>query len=301
MRGGSSHEPGDVQTKRWSVVMSDGSDHERKRRGANRAQQAQGDAIRKASVRPVCRAGPAGRRRGATLGGAAPGRRDARPIRAASVTISAASARPAAAPCRSGRPTVPTSMRPTARPPLRHRRWRAHRLAVRPRPGPRAHRRGGGCSAQAVGAQAYTVGNDIVFGAGQYSPGTAAGDHLLAHELAHVGQQGGAAPDSAEDRPGRAANEAGSGDHGRRDVRRHGHRQAGVLLCRRSEGLLQGREHAQAWPAARESDLPDRGRELSQQRRRHPHGGHRQARRDHYLPGARSLGGRVASSPCPRS
>ena len=43
-------------------------------------------------------------------------------------------------------------------------------------------------SAAAVDAHAYTVGNDIVFGAGRYIPHTLAGRHLLAHELAHVAQ-----------------------------------------------------------------------------------------------------------------
>ncbi|HET9979416.1 MAG TPA: DUF4157 domain-containing protein [Ktedonobacterales bacterium] len=38
-------------------------------------------------------------------------------------------------------------------------------------------------------ARAYTVGGDIVFGAGEYSPETASGRHLLAHELTHVIQQ----------------------------------------------------------------------------------------------------------------
>lgn len=45
-------------------------------------------------------------------------------------------------------------------------------------------------SAAAVGARAYTVGSDVVFGAGQYDPVGIAGRHLLAHELAHVVQQG---------------------------------------------------------------------------------------------------------------
>ncbi|HEX7318188.1 MAG TPA: DUF4157 domain-containing protein [Pyrinomonadaceae bacterium] len=45
-------------------------------------------------------------------------------------------------------------------------------------------------SARAVGAHAYTVGRDVVFGAGQYRPGTAEGRKLLAHELTHVVQQG---------------------------------------------------------------------------------------------------------------
>lgn len=44
-------------------------------------------------------------------------------------------------------------------------------------------------SARSYGALAYTYGQDIVFGAGQYAPGTAAGRQLLAHELAHVTQQ----------------------------------------------------------------------------------------------------------------
>ncbi|MDO8586985.1 MAG: DUF4157 domain-containing protein [Armatimonadota bacterium] len=44
-------------------------------------------------------------------------------------------------------------------------------------------------SARAVGALAYTVGRDVAFGAGQYSPGTSAGRGLLAHEIAHTLQQ----------------------------------------------------------------------------------------------------------------
>ena len=44
-------------------------------------------------------------------------------------------------------------------------------------------------SAAAIGAKAYTIGNHIVFGAGQYRPATAEGRELLAHELAHVVQQ----------------------------------------------------------------------------------------------------------------
>lgn len=45
-------------------------------------------------------------------------------------------------------------------------------------------------SAQAVNAQAYTVGRDIVFGAGRYTPDTLTGKRLIAHELTHVMQQG---------------------------------------------------------------------------------------------------------------
>lgn len=46
-------------------------------------------------------------------------------------------------------------------------------------------------SAAAYQARAYTVGGDIVFGAGEYAPDTASGRHLLAHELTHVVQQQG--------------------------------------------------------------------------------------------------------------
>jgi hypothetical protein len=45
-------------------------------------------------------------------------------------------------------------------------------------------------SARAISAHAYTAGRDVVFGRGQYSPWTQAGRILLAHELAHVVQQG---------------------------------------------------------------------------------------------------------------
>ncbi len=47
-------------------------------------------------------------------------------------------------------------------------------------------------SAQEINAHAYTTGNNIVFGPGQFSPGTRVGKHLLAHELTHVIQQSGA-------------------------------------------------------------------------------------------------------------
>ena len=46
-------------------------------------------------------------------------------------------------------------------------------------------------SARALNARAYTRGNDVVFGAGQYSPQTEEGRKLLAHELTHVVQQRG--------------------------------------------------------------------------------------------------------------
>jgi hypothetical protein len=46
-------------------------------------------------------------------------------------------------------------------------------------------------SSQSIKAQAYTTGHDIVFDSHYYSPHTATGKQLLAHELAHVVQQQG--------------------------------------------------------------------------------------------------------------
>lgn len=48
-------------------------------------------------------------------------------------------------------------------------------------------------SARVVGALAYTVGRDVVFASGRYSPAWFEGKRLLAHELAHTVQQTGAA------------------------------------------------------------------------------------------------------------
>jgi hypothetical protein len=46
--------------------------------------------------------------------------------------------------------------------------------------------------ARSVSARAFTTGTDVYFAAGEYRPGTSAGDSLLAHELTHVTQQRGA-------------------------------------------------------------------------------------------------------------
>lgn len=41
-----------------------------------------------------------------------------------------------------------------------------------------------------VNAKAFTIGRDVVFGAGEYKPGTPEGRRLMAHELTHTVQQG---------------------------------------------------------------------------------------------------------------
>ncbi|MCD4842325.1 MAG: DUF4157 domain-containing protein [Methanosarcinales archaeon] len=38
-------------------------------------------------------------------------------------------------------------------------------------------------------AQAFTVGQDVVFGAGEFAPGASEGRRLMAHELTHIVQQ----------------------------------------------------------------------------------------------------------------
>jgi hypothetical protein len=57
-------------------------------------------------------------------------------------------------------------------------------------------------------ARAFTVGNHIALGAGEYQPGTIYGDALLAHELAHVVQQRAAAAGAAPVRDGTPAYQA---------------------------------------------------------------------------------------------
>jgi hypothetical protein len=46
---------------------------------------------------------------------------------------------------------------------------------------------------RSVSARAFATGTDVYFAKGEYNPGSADGDRLLAHELAHVVQQRGAA------------------------------------------------------------------------------------------------------------
>jgi hypothetical protein len=47
-------------------------------------------------------------------------------------------------------------------------------------------------TASSINARAFTVGRDIAFAPGQYAPHSGEGQRLLAHELTHVVQQGGA-------------------------------------------------------------------------------------------------------------
>ncbi|MFV0524137.1 MAG: DUF4157 domain-containing protein [Acidimicrobiales bacterium] len=64
------------------------------------------------------------------------------------------------------------------------RQGMAGRLGVRLHTGPAA-----AVSARLLNANAYTFGNDIVFGEGEYQPASTSGRELLAHEFTHVAQQ----------------------------------------------------------------------------------------------------------------
>ena len=55
-----------------------------------------------------------------------------------------------------------------------------------------------------LNARAFTLGHDVVFGAGEYQPGTLVGDALIAHELAHVVQQGGSVAGAPQTKSGPA-------------------------------------------------------------------------------------------------
>jgi Domain of unknown function (DUF4157) len=44
---------------------------------------------------------------------------------------------------------------------------------------------------RSVSARAFATGTDVYFAQGEYNPGSASGDKLIAHELAHVVQQRG--------------------------------------------------------------------------------------------------------------
>lgn len=79
-------------------------------------------------------------------------------------------------------------------------------------------------SARTLNALAYTVGQNLVFGSGQFAPHTGAGRSLLAHELTHVTQTGNitatsglkiGAADSAEEHAAERNETAGGAAHGR--------------------------------------------------------------------------------------
>jgi hypothetical protein len=102
-------------------------------------------------------------------------------------------------------------------------------------------------AATGAGANAYTVGRDITFAAGRYSPSTPVGLGLLAHELSHVVQQ----------RPGRAWSARAGDAQAEADADQASHaavtgRSAVVAVA---TGLGMARQAAEA-PAASQGAVP---------------------------------------------
>ena len=62
-----------------------------------------------------------------------------------------------------------------------------------------------------LNARAFTIGHDVAFASGEYQPGTPIGDALIAHELAHVVQQGAASHNSPMPKSADASNSADEG------------------------------------------------------------------------------------------
>lgn len=83
-------------------------------------------------------------------------------------------------------------------------------------------------SARAVNAIAYTVGQDVVFQAGQYQPNTEAGKRLLAHELTHVVQQSNAGSESSRNNHSSELTLGQSGDRAEREADRNAEAIGGV-------------------------------------------------------------------------
>jgi hypothetical protein len=91
-------------------------------------------------------------------------------------------------------------------------------------------------SANAVGALAYTVGQDLVFAPGRYAPRTAEGRGLLAHELAHSLQQpASSVMDSLSVSPSNSPLENAAEHAARRALAGHG----APSVMRGTSGLLQ--------------------------------------------------------------
>jgi hypothetical protein len=66
--------------------------------------------------------------------------------------------------------------------------------------------------ARSLKAQAFTIGSDIFFGDGKFSPGSRDGQHLLAHELTHTVQQGAVEPETGASTIVRLSPDAESGE-----------------------------------------------------------------------------------------
>ncbi len=135
-------------------------------------------------------------------------------------------------------------------------------------------------AARDLRAKAFTVGNDVFFGAGQYRPHTRSGQRLLAHELTHTVQQAGG---SGHAQPARIQRDTGAGnsdiepDNDQRDTDEppppdsFEHPQKGKIDLAKREielpelelpelvGALKGAAGGQNSPAATSGTLPAAG------------------------------------------
>jgi hypothetical protein len=125
-------------------------------------------------------------------------------------------------------------------------------------------------SAEVVSAKAYTVGRDVVFGQGRYAPDTSEGKRLLAHELAHVVQQGrGGQPPGPSHEIGaqKAAEQVGQGD-GLVSVSGA----SGLGVARQDDELSveDAKDHLQAVEERQKSQVlhPDEQKRLDEERKR---------------------------------
>jgi len=114
-------------------------------------------------------------------------------------------------------------------------------------------------SASDVDARAYTVGRSIVFGPGEYAPGTPSGRALLAHELTHVIQQGAS---DREPSPTAVAGYSHPGDALEREADAAATRvtAAGApSVALRSPGLAIQRQSPGGDPGQKPAEKPDAG------------------------------------------
>ena len=119
-------------------------------------------------------------------------------------------------------------------------------------------------SAESVGANAYTVGSDVVFRSGHYDPGTQTGQRTIAHELSHVVQQS-QGPVDGSDAPGgiRVSNPSDrfeqAADHQAEHVMSSvGSASAPAAASSSSVGAVQREEDAaSAMPALQREESPE--------------------------------------------
>jgi outer membrane protein OmpA-like peptidoglycan-associated protein len=107
--------------------------------------------------------------------------------------------------------------------------------------------------ADSLGASAFTVGNDVFFGAGMYAPGTSRGDRTLVHELTHVAQREGQVP---ERMPHAVAHESSTAE---REAHRIARGVGGVVRERAPTGVIHRQPAGEAKQDGdgKKADMPD--------------------------------------------